>query len=401
VSDALVIAARRSPIGRLGGTLRHLRVESLAAPVIRAVLADAGLDPRDVDEVVLGNVWGPGGNPARVAALTAGLDPAVPGLTVDRQCASGLEAINLAARLVRDGAASVCLAGGVESVSTAPWRVDKPATVYQTPVFSGRARFAPDDAGDPEMGPAADALARAHGISRERQDRFALDSHRKAVAAADAGRFDGEIAALPASNRAAAAARPPGGRDHAIAVDESPRARLTLRSLSRFPPVFDPNGTVTAGSASPINDGAAVVAVVSAAVHERLGSPPALRVADGIAAGVDPAMPGTGPIAATRALCERNPDLDLVDIELVEITEAFAGQALACLDALGIAQERVNVAGGAIALGHPWGASGAVLVTRLFTEMVRAPRATPAPLRGLATVAGAGGVGVATLLERT
>jgi acetyl-CoA C-acetyltransferase len=252
--------------------LRHLRVESLAAPVIRAVLADAGLDPGDVDEVVLGNVWGPGGNPARVAALTAGLDPAVPGLTVDRQCASGLEAVNLAARLVCDGAAGVCLAGGVESVSTAPWRVDKPASLYQTPAFSGRARFAPDTAGDPEMGPAADALSRAYGISRERQDRFALDSHRKAVAARDAGRFDGEIAALPASNRAAAT--PPGGWDHAIAEDESPRARLTLRTLSRFPPVFAPDGTVTAGNASPINDGAAVAAVVSArASRETAGAP--------------------------------------------------------------------------------------------------------------------------------
>jgi acetyl-CoA C-acetyltransferase len=398
--DAFVVAARRTPIGRVGGTLRRLRVESLAAPVIRAVLADAGLAAGDVDEVVLGNVWGPGGNPARLAALTAGLDAGVPGLTVDRQCASGLEAVNLAARLVRDGAAEICLAGGVESVSTAPWRVERPASLYQTPVFSDRARFAPDTVGDPDMGPAADALARAHSVSRDRQDRFALDSHRKAVAAAAAGRFDGEIVPLPPSNRAAARRPPADGWDDAITGDQSPRARLTLRSLSRFPPVFSPDGTVTAGNASPINDGAAVVAVVSAAAHRRLGGPPALRVVDGIAAGVDPAMPGAGPVTATRRLLARVPHVGVDDVEVIEFTEAFAGQTLACLDTLGIAQERVNVAGGAIALGHPWGASGAVLVARLFTEMVRAPRPGSAPRSGLATVAGAGGVGVATLFER-
>jgi acetyl-CoA C-acetyltransferase len=398
--EAFVIAARRSPIGRVGGVLRHLRAESLAAPVIRAVLADAGLAPTDVDEVVLGNAWGPGGNPARVAALAAGLDAGVPGLTVDRQCASGLEAVNLAARLVRDGGADICLAGGVESVSTAPWRIDRPPTLYQTPTFSDRARFAPDTVGDPDMGPAADALARAHGVSRDRQDRFALDSHRKAIAAVRAGRFAGEIVPLPASNRAAASPPPHGGWDEPITADQSPRERLTLRSLSRFPPVFGPGGTVTAGNASPINDGAAVAAIVSAAVLRRLGDPPALRVVDGVAAGVEPAMPGAGPVAATRCLLARPGHLQLRDVDLVEFTEAFAGQTLACLDALGITEERVNLGGGAIALGHPWGASGAVLVARLFTEMVRAPWPGSAPCHGLATVAGAGGVGVATLFER-
>lgn len=397
--DAFVVAARRTPIGKVGGALRMLRVESLAAPVLRAVLADAGLETDDVDEVVLGNVWGPGGNPARLAALTAGIDAGVPGLTIDRQCASGLEAINLAAGLVRSGVADVYLAGGVESASTAPWRIDKPDSVYSTPAFSGRARFAPDAIGDPEMGPAADALARSHGVTRERQDRFALSSHHKAVSAAGAGRFDHEIVAVPVSNRAAALPPPPDGYDAAVDRDQSPRGRLTLETLARFPPVFSADGTVTAGNASPINDGAAVVVVVSGAVLRRLAVP-ALRIVDGVAAGVDPALPGAGPIAATTALLRRNPGVDLADVALVEITEAFAGQALACLGALGITEQRVNVGGGAIALGHPWGASGAVLVCRLFTEMVRAPRSTPPPASGLATVAGAGGVGVATLFER-
>jgi acetyl-CoA C-acetyltransferase len=401
--DAYVVAARRSPIGRIGGSLRNLRVESLAAPVIRAVLADAGLAPADVDDVVLGNAWGPGGNPARLAALAAGLDPGVPGLTVDRQCASGLEAVNLAARLVASGAADVCLAGGVESPSTAPWRVERPATAYATPVFTGRARFAPDPAGDPDMGPAADALARACGVSRERQDAFALASHRKAAAAARAGRFEGEIVAMPASDRAATSGVPPEPAS-AVTEDQSPRPRLTLDVLARFPPVFGQDGTVTAGNASPVNDGAAVVAVVSAAVRDRLPPAPALRFAGGAAAGVDPALPGSGPVAATRALLERAP-VGLDAIDLVELTEAFAAQALACLDTLGVDalgrdEQRVNVGGGAIALGHPWGASGAVLVVRLYTEIVRRPASAPAPRYGLATIAGAGGVGVATLLER-
>lgn len=398
VRDAHVVAARRTPIGRVGGALRLLRVESLVAPVLRAVLADTGLQPDDVDEVVLGNVWGPGGNPARLAALTAGLDVAVPGLTVDRQCASGLEAINVAMRLVRSGGADVCLAGGVESTSTAPWRVRRPATIYDRPVFIDRAPFAPADVGDPEMGPAADALARAHGISRGRQDAFALASHRKAIAAARAGRLAREIVALPPSNRAAAAAPPDGGYPDAATADESPRPRLTLRALQRMPPVFTADGTATAGNTARINDGAAVVAVVSDQVRRRLEQP-ALRIIDGVAAGVDPALPGAGPISATRLLLERNPDVDLAAIDLIEITEAFAGQALACLDALGLDEQRVNVGGGAIAVGHPWGASGAVLLCRLFTELVRAPQA-PAQSTGLAMIAGAGGVGVATLVRR-
>lgn len=402
--DAYVVAARRSPIGKVGGVLRLLRVDSLAAPVLRAVLADAGLRAGDVDDVVLGNVWGPGGNPARLAALTAGFDHTVPGVTVDRQCASGLEAINVAARLVQSGAADVCLAGGVESVSTAPWRVDRPTDVYDTPVFVDRARFAPGRVGDPEMGVAADALARAHGVTRDRQDAFALASHRKAVAAASAGRLASEIVAMPRSNRAASAPPPDGGYADAVVVDESPRERLTMRTLARFPPVFTPDGTVTAGSTAQINDGAAVVAVVCEQMRRRLDRP-ALRFVDGAAAGVEPALPGAGPIGATRALLRRNPSLTLDDVDLVEITEAFAGQALACLDVLGIDalgsdEQRVNVGGGAIALGHPWGASGAVLVCRLFSEMIRTPRASPAPTLGLATIAGAGGVGVATLLAR-
>ena len=405
VRDAFVVAARRTPIGRVGGMLRHLRVEDLGAAVIRAVIEDIATAGVAVDEVILGNSWGPGGNPARVAAIAAGLPASVPAVTVDRQCASGLEAINLAARLVQSGAADVCLAGGAESVSTAPWRVEKPATVYQSPAFVDRARFAPQHVGlsdeptavaDPDMGVAADAVARAYGVTRERQDAFALASHPKALAAADAGRFDTEVVVLPGAGTTAACDTTGDARR---TRDESPRGRLTMRALSGLRPAFGADGTVTAGNASPVNDGAAVVAVVSPRVRDAMGLPHALRFVDGVAAGVDPQLPGTGPIAATRRLLERV-GMDMQDIDLVEVTEAFAGQTLACLDALRIPEDRVNLGGGAIALGHPWGASGAVLMTRLFTEMVRSPQAGTSPRCGLATVAGAGGVGVATLVER-
>lgn len=382
---AVIVAARRTPVGRIGGILRELAVERLAAPVIRAVLADAGLDPAEVDDVILGNAVGPGGNVARLSALAAELPVHVPGVTVDRQCGSGLEAVNQAARLIEAGAGEVYLAGGVESTSTAPWRIAKPAGVHRTPRFYDRARMAPDEVGDPEMGVAAENVARAFGITRERQDRCALDSHRKAVASQATGRFAREIVRLDL----------PGGgtAEH----DECPRADTSLEKLARLKPVFVEGGTVTAGNACPVNDGAAVVAVVSERRFRQLGLSAGLLVVDSTAAGVDPNLLGTGPVPAVRRLLARNPALRLDAVDLVEFNEAFASQVLACLDTLGIAEERVSVGGGALALGHPYGASGAILVTRLFSEMT-APDADAR--RGLATLGIGGGLGLATLLER-
>ncbi len=384
---ACIIAARRTPIGRAGGALRTLPVEDLAAPVLTAALADAGLDPAEVDEVVLGNAAGPGGNPARVALLAAGFPLSVPGLTVDRQCGSGLEAIVLGARLIQAGAAEVVIAGGVESASTAPWRVERPLSATALPRFYGRARFAPAAIGDPEMGVAAENVARAFGISRERQDRYALDSHRKAVAAQRAGRFRAEIVPLAVA---------PGGA--AIDTDECPRPDTGLDRLARLKPAFVEGGTVTAGNACPVNDGAAAVVLVSERRFRALAPAGGLRLVDAAAAGVDPNLLGIGPVAAVRRLLARRPDLALDRIDLVEFNEAFAAQVLASLDALAIPAARVNVAGGALALGHPYGASGAILVTRLFAEMVRAP-AAPARL-GLATLGIGGGQGIAALFER-
>lgn len=383
----VIIAARRTPIGRLGGVLRHLSVEALAAPVINAVLADAGLEADAVDDVILGNAAGPGGNPARLAALAAGFPISVPGVTVDRQCGSGLEAINLAARLITAGAGDVYIAGGVESASTAPWRVERPASLYHTPRIYQRARFAPDSIGDPDMGIAAEEVGRQYGISRERQDRYALGSHLKSVAAQRSGRFDGEIVPVPDLA---------GGH---VQRDECPRADTSMARLAQLAPAFVEGGRVTAGNACPINDGAAAVVIVSAARFRAMGARAGLRVVDSAAAGVDPRLLGTGPIASTRALFARRQGLTMEAVDLVEFNEAFAAQVLACLDSLEIAETKVNVGGGAIALGHPFGASGAILIVRLFTEMVRGAGSSTDATMALATLGIAGGLGISTLLE--
>jgi acetyl-CoA C-acetyltransferase len=383
---AIIVAARRTAIGRRGGALAGLPVEALAAPVIRAVIADAAVAADEIDDVILGNAAGPGGNVARLALLEAGLPVTVPGFTVDRQCGAGLEAVNIACRLIAAGAGDVYLAGGVESTSTAPWRLARPATLAGTPRLYDRARFAPDRIGDPEMGVAAENVARAFGIGRDRQDAYALASHRKALAAQAVGRFLAEIVPLTTAD---------GG---IVDRDECPRPDTSQERLASLPPAFVAGGTVTAGNACPLNDGAAVVAVVSLRRFVSGGYPAGLGFVDAAAGGVDPNLLGTGPIAAVRRLLDRRPDLRLADIDIVEFNEAFAAQVLACLDALAIGEEKVSLAGGAIALGHPFGASGAILVCRLFSEMVRnAGRRAEPPRLGLATLGIAGGLGVASL----
>ncbi|GAB4384985.1 MAG: thiolase family protein [Elainellaceae cyanobacterium] len=386
-SDAIIIAARRSPIGRVGRSLRTLSVEALAAQVLRAVLADVGMTASEVDEIILGNAIGPGGNPARLAVLTAGFPATVPAVTVDRQCGSGLEAINQAARLIQSGAAEVVIAGGMESVSTAPWRIEKPNSLYELPHFSHRARFAPEGIGDPEMGLAAENVARKFGITRDRQDAYALESHKKAIAAMQSGRFQSEIVPVAISDLTQ------------VDTDECPRPNLTLQRLAKLPAAFAEGGTVTVGNTCPINDGAAAVLIVSTQKFEQLGLKQGLRVVDAVAAGVDPNLLGIAPVPATQALLKRQA-LSIAQIDCVEFNEAFAAQVLASLDALEIPTDKVNLGGGAIALGHPYGASGAILVTRLFSEMVRNSSSGRSLRYGLATLGIAGGLGIATLFER-
>jgi acetyl-CoA C-acetyltransferase len=384
----VVVAARRTAIGRAGGVFARVDAAALLSTVLADVVGEAWIDAADVDDVIVGNAAGGGGNVARLAALSAGLPLEVPGVSVDRQCGSGLEAIVLAARLVAAGAGDLYLAGGVESVSTAPWRVEPPTRPLSLPRFYARARFAPGEIGDPDMGVAAENVAREFHVTRERQDGFALESHRRAVAAMRAGRFAAEI--VPVDTDAGP-----------VATDECPRPDTSLERLARLRPAFLPDGTVTAGNSCPLNDGAAAAVVTSRARARRQGRSGMLAFVDAAAAGVDPNMLGVGPIASTRKLLRRRPDLNPSEVDVIEFNEAFASQVLASLDALDIDPASINRDGGAIALGHPYGASGAILVTRLFTQLVRdpAPR-LPEQARGLAMIGIAGGLGITALFER-
>ncbi|WP_427017943.1 thiolase family protein [Pseudarthrobacter sp. P1] len=428
--DAVIIAARRTPIGRAGGAFKAIRAEDLAAPVLRAVLADAGLGfpgpavpagpapaLAGVDDVILGNATGGGGNIARLAALTAGLDQSVPGLSVDRQCGSGLEAINLAVRLVQSGAGETYLAGGVESISTAPARAHRRADGSLE--FFDRARFSPAWLGDPDMGVAADNVAAHYGIGRDRQDAYALRSHALAHAAREAGAFDAEL--VPVDG---------------VAADQGPRGTLTAKLMARFPPAFVEGGTVTAGNSCPYSDGAATVLATTAAHARELGATAWLRFVDSAAAGNDPTLTGAGAAHSTQALLRRPaarqalaapalergldgglqgglesgpaPDSELgpgsgcgeagllAGVELFEFNEAFAAQVLAVADVLGIDPERLNRQGGALALGHPYGASGAVSVVRLFAQARALDRDGAL---ALAMVSIAGGMGISTLFR--
>ncbi len=384
MSAAFVIGAKRTAIGRVGGLHRRRDLPALAAPLIAALLGEAGLDGASVDEVILGNAAGGGGNPARLVALAAGLPESVPGISIDRQCASGLDAILAAARLIGCGAARIVVAGGAESPSTAPWRVAKPENLYHgMPQFFAQAQFTPDADHDPGMAEAAEAVARDFGITRQAQDAFALRSHRCAAAALAADEFASEIVPL--------------GRDVAEMRDECVRTDLSAAVLARMPPLT-PGGSVTAGNTCRINDGAALTLVVAEDVWRGMGAPPALRVVGGASAGVAPIHLGTGPVPAMRRLLTLVPDAAPGAIEAVEFNEAFASQVLASLDVLEIPLDKVNTGGGALAFGHPYGASGAVLVTRLFTRLVR-KSATRGTTRGLALIGAAGGLGVAALFE--
>jgi acetyl-CoA C-acetyltransferase len=376
LGQARIVAVRRTAIGRAGGIFRTRTVDQLAGPVIRAVLAETGLPADSVDAVWLGNIL-EGGNVARRCALAGGLPPATPAFTLERQCTSALDAVGNAMALVDAGHADVILAGGVESCSTAPWRVARPSTPNAKPAFMARAPQSVAPYADPDPLAAADALAAAAGIDRAAQDSWTARSHANAVAAVDAGAFDGERVGVFDT------ARPE--------TDEGPKRRLTAARLARLKPLGSPDGTATAASTAPEADGAVIALVVSAARARSLGlSGPTLRL-DGLAqSGCDPAWPGYGAVPALRKLGAAATDSAVARIEF---NEAFAGQTLACLRDAGFAHGHVNGHGGALALGHPYGASGAYLVCRLFHDL--ADGAT-----GLAALSAMGGQGTAALFTR-
>ena len=397
--DALIIDALRTPIGRYGGALAGVRPDDLAAHVVSAAVERNGIDPAQVDDVVLGDANQAGEdnrNVARMAALLSGLPVEVPGVTVNRLCASGLEAVNQAARAVMVGDADLVLAGGVESMTRAPLVMLKPERRFPR----GAPEMADTTIGwrfvNPRMsystegmGETAENVAERHEVTRADQDAFALESHRRAVAAQDAGTFAREIVSVeaPAAN---------GRRGEAVLVevDEGPRRDTTLERLASLRPVFREGGSVTAGNSSQINDGAACVVVGSERGAERLGRRPLARVVASGAAGVDPAYMGIGPVPASQRALERA-GLGVDELDLVEINEAFAAQVLPCMRMLGIPPEKLNVNGGAIAIGHPLGASGARLVGTLAHELQeRGGR------YGLAALCIGVGQGLATVIER-
>jgi acetyl-CoA C-acetyltransferase len=374
VSAAYIVAARRTAVAPRNGAFKAVESDELGAAPIRAVLSDTGLAPESIDDVILGNALYGGGNPARLAALRAGLPDRVPALTIDSQCCGGLDAVMMAADRVASGADAV-IAGGIESYSRSPLRARRPRHADEAPQPYDRPPFAPWPERDPDMIAAAATLAQAFAIARDRQETFAIASHRKTL---DRPAGAGEIVALAGLSR-----------------DAFPRA-LTAALCSRLPPLAgDAMFGVTRATVAVEADAAAAVLVVSETMLRRLDGPHPLRIVAGTRCGGDPAMPGAAPIAAAKALLARqqvSPDT----IAVAEIMEAFAAQALACADGIGVAESALNRGGGGLARGHPIGASGAILAVRLWHEM---QREAPGAL-GLAAIAAAGGLGSALLVTR-
>ncbi|UXM89817.1 thiolase family protein [Paenarthrobacter sp. JL.01a] len=381
----VIIAALRTPICRANGQLKQHTAPELLAPVLRALLEATGLDPAAIDDVIIGNAVGGGGNLARYAALEAGLPVTVPGLTVDRQCGSGLDAIALASRLAAAGGDPVFLAGGVESISTAPARANRNDDGGLD--FYSRATFVPQEFGDPDMGVAAEKVATAFGVSRGQQDEYALRSHRRAVEAAATGKFSGEIVPL-------------AGRGASVTADDGPKASLRPALMERFPAAFVPGGTVTAANSCFDADAASAVVVTSLARARTLGAVDAFEVLGSETAGVDPNLLGIGAgYAAERLLARQGVSAD--ELDLVEFNEAFASQTIACLEHIGVDPATANLEGGALALGHGYGASGAVLVTRLLSQARALHQETGTAVLALAMISIAGGMGTASLLRYT
>jgi 3-oxoadipyl-CoA thiolase len=397
MAEAYVIDALRTPIGRYGGALANARPDDLAAHVVRAAVERNDLPEGDIADVYMGctNQAGEDNrNVARMASLLAGLPVEVPGVTVNRLCASGLEAVNQAGRALRLGDGDLMLAGGVESMTRAPLAMPKPdrsfprgnPPVYDTTIGWRFTNPRMEELYSTEsMGETAENVAERHGIGRTEQDEFALASHRRAVAAAEAGRFDDEILSI--------AVPQPKGDPLTVHSDEGPRPDTSMEKLSRLRPAFRQEGTVTAGNSSALNDGAACLVLASAERAQALGKEPLARIVSVGAAGVDPAYMGVGPVPATRQALSRA-GLEIEDIDLVELNEAFAAQVLACMQELGIPHEKINVNGGAIALGHPLGCSGARILTTLVWEMRRRGARF-----GLSTMCIGVGQGVATIVE--
>ena len=400
--QAVIIDAVRTPIGALGGSLAGVRPDDLAAVVLKAILDRNGIDPGNVEEVYMGcaNQAGEDNrNVARMSTLLAGFPVEVAAVTFNRLCASGLNAVNQAARAIKVGEGSMFIAGGVESMSRGPYSVPKGEQAYpwgnltawdttmgwRYPNPKMREMY-----GTEAMGETAENIWDISHISREEQDAFALNSHQRAIAAIDSGKFKEEIVPVFVPQRK--------GDPVVVDTDQRPRRDTSMEALGRLRPAFRKNGTVTAGNASGLNDGAAAVLLSSDETALELGLKPMARILASAAAGVNPRTMGLGPVPATRKALERA-ELTMGDIGLVELNEAFAVQSLAVMDELGMRHEITNVNGGAIALGHPLGCSGARILTTLLHEMRRRAPEEKRPYYGLATLCVGVGQGEATIVE--
>ena len=391
-NDIAILAATRTAIGSFQGTLSGLPAHALGAALIRGIVEKTGIAPAEIDEVVLGQILtaGSGQNPARQAAIAAGLPHTVPALSLNKVCGSGLKAVHLAAQAIALGDADLVLAGGQESMSLAPYVLPKARTglrLGHAQLEDSLIRDGLTDAfHDYHMGITAENLAEKYAITREQQDAFAAASQEKAIDAVATGRFRDEITPIEIPQRK--------GDPVVVDTDEQPRAGTTADALAKLKPAFRKDGTVTAGNASTINDGAAVLLLASADKAKALGLPVLAWVKSWASAGVDPAIMGIGPVPATRKTLEKA-GWTLADLDLIEANEAFAAQSLAVAKDLQWDMDKVNVNGGAIALGHPIGASGARVLVTLIHELIRRDAH-----KGLATLCIGGGQGVAIAIER-
>ena len=385
--DPVIVSAVRTAIARQGGALASVPAHVFGAEVIKEAVKRAKIEPDMIDDVIMGNVLSGGGNIARLTALQTGLSINLPGLTVDRQCGSGINAVVLAAQSIKSGAGDVYVAGGVESMSGAPYLMDRPVKPYspQPPSFR-KSQLSPEEIGNPPMGITAENLVKKYNISREEQDQYALESQKRMVRAMAEGRFDEQIVPITIPVRK--------GEPILFAEDEHPRPQTTLEGLSKLAPAFAKDGSVTAGNSSGLNDAASALVVMSREKAEQLGLKPLAVIRESAIAGVDPNIMGIGPVPATQKVLAKA-GMELRDMDIIELNEAFAAQALACGRELDFDHQKLNVNGGAIAHGHPLGATGGILLTKAVYELQRS-----GGKYGLITACIGGGQGIAVIIER-
>ncbi|BAC12632.1 acetyl-CoA acetyltransferase [Oceanobacillus iheyensis HTE831] len=385
--DAVIVSAVRTAIARQGGALATVPAHVFGAEVIKESVKRAKVDPELIDDVIMGNVLSGGGNIARLAALQADLSLHLPGLTIDRQCGSGINAIVLAQQAIQSGMGDIYVAGGMESMSRAPYLMDRPDKAFSpVPPTIRKSKLSPEHIGDPPMGITAENLAKKYNISREEQDEYALSSQQRMEEAMREGRFKEQIVPISVPLRKEAAI--------VFDTDEHPRPNSTMEGLKKLPPAFVKEGTVTAGSSSGLNDAASALVIMSREKAEELNLTPLAIVRNAAVAGVDPNVMGIGPVPATQKLL-RKANLSLRDIDLIELNEAFAAQVIACDRELAFNRNKLNVNGGAIAHGHPLGATGAILITKMVYELQRI-----GGNYGLVTACIGGGQGISALIER-